>query len=459
MPAPTRRKLALMALGLLPSIGTAQEPAETTDLDDAELQRAVAGHIEYGTCLWSKIRTGFCRTDPNSARRFTASSSPNQTSQNVRDRLRLLSGGGVRTAALIYYKNTNTPYARAKIILVDENGIRAQGRMSIAEGQAAHEVRQVLNVVADASQPAASSEDLPSLGGIASGVLPFPIAIALLRGGYQRLLVLPIGAMGVIPFAALPFGSAPLAEQMSVVVLPGIEALLPLPLAQRWREPSEFDYRTAIDREAFVLGNPTLAGRTDLTLDSLPFAEEEARIAAEAFGTQAIVGADATHGATMQGVRRIEQAGGIVYLATHGVADSVNPMDASFLTLADTNLTAAAIRDSFNMRAPTLVVMSACQTALGRIFDGGAFGLARAWYAAGAGHVVASLWNVSDEGTSFLMEAFIDNLREHNLAPEEALRRAMMSTRETFPDPAIWGSFVSFGNPSVTGTAGATGED
>ena len=38
-----------------------------------------------------------------------------------------------------------------------------------------------------------------------------------------------------------------------------------------------------------------------------------------------------------------------------------------------------------------LVVMSACQTGLGKVFEGGTFGLARAWCHAGSSQIVTSL--------------------------------------------------------------------
>jgi len=53
-----------------------------------------------------------------------------------------------------------------------------------------------------------------------------------------------------------------------------------------------------------------------------------------------------------------------------------------------------------------LVVLSACQTGLGKVFDGGSYGVARGWLSAGAGQVVASLWRVSDEATKILPKGY-----------------------------------------------------
>ena len=94
-----------------------------------------------------------------------------------------------------------------------------------------------------------------------------------------------------------------------------------------------------------------------------------------------------------------------------------------------------------------LVVMSACQTGLGKVFEGGVFGLARAWHYAGAHQIVMSLWNVDDQATRFLMTSFIKKITE-GAQSERALRRAMLEARDRYPDPALWAAFTLYGMPS-----------
>ena len=54
-----------------------------------------------------------------------------------------------------------------------------------------------------------------------------------------------------------------------------------------------------------------------------------------------------------------------------------------------------------------LVVLSACETALGKRLDGeGMMGLSRAFLAAGASGVVATLWSVDDAATAHFMKVF-----------------------------------------------------
>jgi CHAT domain-containing protein len=83
---------------------------------------------------------------------------------------------------------------------------------------------------------------------------------------------------------------------------------------------------------------------------------------------------------------------------------------------------------SLDLRRCELVVLSACVTGLGDVVSGeGVLGLDRAFQAAGARSVVASLWRVSDPGTSVLMEEFYKNLLSGKLSRLEALRQAQIA--------------------------------
>ena len=58
---------------------------------------------------------------------------------------------------------------------------------------------------------------------------------------------------------------------------------------------------------------------------------------------------------------------------------------------------------------------------------------------AGASTIVASLWQVDDQATSFLMTRFYDNLRQSD--KREALRQAQLDTRKKFAHPFYWAAF------------------
>ena len=103
-----------------------------------------------------------------------------------------------------------------------------------------------------------------------------------------------------------------------------------------------------------------------------------------------------------------------------------------------------------------LVVLSACETALGQPRSAeGLMGLRRACRTAGARSVVSSLWAVRDASTAALMEDFYRNLFERGMGRLEALRGAQLAmlarNREERGEdlPASWGAFVLSGELSL----------
>ncbi len=90
-------------------------------------------------------------------------------------------------------------------------------------------------------------------------------------------------------------------------------------------------------------------------------------------------------------------------------------------------LTAEEVQ-SLDLRGTDLVVLSACETGLGQgEYGQGVVGLQRAFQAAGARAVVASLWRVDDAATTVLMEEFYTNLWSKKLPKLEALRQAQLT--------------------------------
>jgi CHAT domain-containing protein len=97
-------------------------------------------------------------------------------------------------------------------------------------------------------------------------------------------------------------------------------------------------------------------------------------------------------------------------------------------------LTAEEVQ-TLDLRGTELVVLSACETGLGALEYGqGVLGLQRAFQAAGARAVVASLWKVEDAATRVLMEQFYTNLWDQKLSRLEALRRAQLAVLK---DPGL----------------------
>lgn len=88
-----------------------------------------------------------------------------------------------------------------------------------------------------------------------------------------------------------------------------------------------------------------------------------------------------------------------------------------------------------------LVVLSACDSAIGVSKQEGIGGLLKAFKNAGVEHIIASLWKVPDEATSKLMIAFYKNLvsgAEIHLA----LKKAQQEVSMQYPDPYYWAAFI-----------------
>jgi CHAT domain-containing protein len=92
-----------------------------------------------------------------------------------------------------------------------------------------------------------------------------------------------------------------------------------------------------------------------------------------------------------------------------------------------------------------LVVLSACQTALGETNSDGVFGLQRGFKKAGARTLVMSLWKVDDEATQILMSDFYKQIASGKKL-HEAFVSAQKHLRESqngkFSDPYYWAAFV-----------------
>ncbi len=141
----------------------------------------------------------------------------------------------------------------------------------------------------------------------------------------------------------------------------------------------------------------------------------------------------------------------LTYFATHGMASEENPMLESYLVLSEPEPYLSAkdimdLRHDHSFVFPEMVVLSACQTGLGKSMDAGIVGLARPFLIGGSKHVVMSLWNVDDQATAYLMSRFMHHLLlPYMNSPAEPLRQAIIDTKKVYPHPSHWASFSLFG--------------
>jgi CHAT domain-containing protein len=139
-----------------------------------------------------------------------------------------------------------------------------------------------------------------------------------------------------------------------------------------------------------------------------------------------------------------------VHFATHGILNSEHPeLSGIVLSLFNERGEPAdgflRLNEIYNLNLPVdLVVLSACQTGLGKEIRGeGLVGLARGFMYAGAPRVVASLWKVDDAATAELMKSFYREMLVNNLRPAAALRAAKveMWQQKRWSAPFYWAAF------------------
>lgn len=141
----------------------------------------------------------------------------------------------------------------------------------------------------------------------------------------------------------------------------------------------------------------------------------------------------------------------IVHFATHGVLDSRHPeLSGLVLSMVDEKGNPRdgflSLDDVYNLNLPAdLVVLSACETGLGKVIDGeGLVGLTSGFIYAGARRVMASLWKVDDVATAELMESFYRGVLQRGMTPAAALRQAQLQMwkQKRWAAPNHWGAFT-----------------
>jgi CHAT domain-containing protein len=271
----------------------------------------------------------------------------------------------------------------------------------------------------------------------------FPKAIRahLPQDDGAKLLLVPHRRLSVIPIMALKDSTGQyLLEKYSCHQVPGIGVLLRTSeILEKRPKPGKIQ-----GNEMLLYGNPTMPNWGREVLPPLSGAENEVKTIAGKFQAEFLIRAEASEHA----FKSDSQNKRLLHLATHGISFDASPLE-SFVALApgsgeDGQLSAAEILE-MKFEAD-LVVLSACETGLGKISGDGVEGLARSFMASGVPSVLVSLWNVDDEATKELMLAFYENL-DKGLDKAEALRQAQLKIMRTpkWRHPKYWAAFVLYG--------------
>ncbi len=178
--------------------------------------------------------------------------------------------------------------------------------------------------------------------------------------------------------------------------------------------------RTAGRERVLAFGNPDLGDPEK----NLEFAELEAQGVKSIYpDANVFVRKEATEEKT----KALSANHDILHFATHAQLNEDDPLSSAVLLAKDGKEDGRLeVREIFGMDLKAdLVVLSGCDTALGRLSTGDELvGLTRAFIYAGTPSVVASLWSVDDSSTAQLMASFYNNLK--TMSKVEALRQAQL---------------------------------
>ncbi|HEX8154601.1 MAG TPA: CHAT domain-containing protein, partial [Thermoanaerobaculia bacterium] len=264
-----------------------------------------------------------------------------------------------------------------------------------------------------------------------------------------KLCVMPDGVLWRVPFQALIAANGEhVVERVPLFYAPSLAILLAKSRASRRGAPT-----------VLALGNPELDAVTrgdvyavhrSASLGPLPDATREVLALGRFYGSRATVRIGET--ASEADLKRDAEHFDVLHLATHGIVDVKAPMYSALLLAgsdSEDGLLEAREIVALPIRAD-LVVLSACDTARGRIEGGeGAIGLSWAILATGCPRIVATQWSVSSAAAARLMIAFHSRLskRESVTNVAASLRDAQLEMIRTpqFSHPYYWAGFVMVG--------------
>lgn len=267
------------------------------------------------------------------------------------------------------------------------------------------------------------------------GIILEPVEGAL--EGIETIGVLPDGRLYELPFYLLVDNNEKfLIDRFAVYYMPSLSVMAE---GRRIRASLKTDDRT------LAFGNPSFEKSK---LVQLPGTEEEVNKIVGIYGDRA--SAYFHENALEEYVKYSGDKYRIIHMATHGLLNNNNPMFSSIALSQTSNqkedgyFEAREIAD-IHLNAE-LVVMSACESGRGRLRPGeGILGLTRSFFSAGTPSVIASMWEVNDRATSFMMQEFYSRLGKSE-DPVQALRQAQIATRDQIDaNPNLWAPFVLMG--------------
>jgi CHAT domain-containing protein len=240
------------------------------------------------------------------------------------------------------------------------------------------------------------------------------------------------GSLRNIPMAVLYDGQQYLVQKYSIAIAPGLQLIDPKPLQR--------------DNFRAIAGGLSEAR---LGFPPLQFVKNEVAEVQNLTAGIAILNSDFTESNLNNELTEVPFP--IVHLATHGNFSS--KAEDTYIVAWDKQILVKEFDRLLRSREPgknktalELLVLSACQTAVGD--KQAALGLAGIAVRSGARSVLASLWDIADESTAMLMGQFYRELANKNITKAEALRNAQLNLLQNpqYEHPSYWAPYVLVGN-------------
>lgn len=245
-----------------------------------------------------------------------------------------------------------------------------------------------------------------------------------------QVVIVPHGILHYVPYAALNDGRSYFGDEHAIYYLPSASTL---PSLRR---------RTGHTGQRLL----SVAQSQASGLPSLRYVDEEASSVAKLYHAQPLL----TGRASRAEFLKRASAYNMLHIAAHAELNATNPLFSRIRLFAERDDSGAIeVREIYGMdlTRTDMVVLSACETQLGAPSKGDDIvGLNRAFIYAGASSVIASLWTVDDQATSFLMKVFYGQLKQ-GMSKAAALQAAQTATRKKYPHPYYWAAFVLTGDP------------
>ena len=279
---------------------------------------------------------------------------------------------------------------------------------------------------------------------IASTLL-FPEIVAKEIKELEHIMILPELNIGRFPFYVLsPYhNDIPLIDKSSVSFIPRL--INPSQALLRDYDKMGVPY-SEIFSSPLVVGNPEYTTANDYILPQLPGAAKEAAEVADLLQCKCYTGKQAS----ISTIKQLAENADLLYFATHGVFDMEKMLDGSFIAFTPDSNDKSGLWTAKNIQqshlSAKMAVLSACQTGIGKIYDGGFLSIGQSFLIAGVPHTINSLWSVDDASTKKLMLLFMQEMKKPDYYyPAGQLRKAILEYRKNDKKLAHWAPFTVFG--------------